>query len=78
MSDIIYKKYRRTQIAEMADWKPGFDMYNVSISSADIRTGSPKIGDKIARNPANHNDRWLVAKTYFEANFEELSQVSPK
>jgi len=25
----------------------------------------------IARNPKNHNDKWLVAKQYFEDNFEE-------
>lgn len=65
-----FEKYRRTQIAEMADWEPGFDMYNVSVSTADREAGSPKLGDKIARNPANHADRWLVAKAYFDANFE--------
>jgi hypothetical protein len=72
MTNILtYKKYRRTQIAEMADWEPGFDMDGVSISNADLRSRSPKPGDKIARNPANHADRWLVSKAYFEANFEE-------
>ena len=65
-----YKQYRRTQIAEMADWEPGFDMHNVSVSNYDAGNGSPKLGDKIARNPANHADRWLVAKVYFEVNFE--------
>jgi uncharacterized protein YozE (UPF0346 family) len=24
----------------------------------------------IARNPKNHDDQWLVAKQYFENNFE--------
>lgn len=66
-----YRQYLRTQIAEMADWEPGFDMRNVSISNADTANGSPKLGDKIARNPANHDDKWLVAKAYFEANFAE-------
>ncbi len=65
-----YKQYRRTQIAEMADWHDGFDMTGVSVSAADTKAGSPKEGDKIARNPANHEDRWLVAAAYFEANFE--------
>lgn len=67
-----FKKYRRTQIAEMADWRPGFDMSSVSISQPDKDAGSPKQGDKIARNPVNHADKWLVAKAYFEANFELL------
>jgi hypothetical protein len=28
------------------------------------------LGDMIARNPKNHSDQWLVAKQYFEDNFE--------
>lgn len=44
--------------------------FKVSISDADLFKGSPKIGDMIALNPKNHNDQWLVAKQYFEDNFE--------
>ena len=44
----------------------------VSISAEDLKNGSPKIGDMIARNPKNHNDQWLVAKQYFEDNFEPI------
>jgi hypothetical protein len=67
-----YRKYRRTAIAEIADWHPDFDMAGVSISEPDRAAGSPKPGDKIARNPANHDDRWLIAADYFAANFEPL------
>lgn len=67
-----YKLYRRKQIAELADWFPGFDMAGVSISAPDITAGSPKLGDKIARNPKNHADRWLVAAAYVADNFEEV------
>ena len=67
-----YRQYRRTQIAEMADWTPDFDMAGVSISEPDAKAGSPKEGDKIARNPVNHEDRWLVAAAYFATNFEAL------
>ena len=42
----------------------------VSISQADRDSGSPKVGDMIARNPKNHNDLWLVAKDYFQDNFK--------
>lgn len=70
-----YKRYLRTQIAEMADWEPGFDMTGVSISAPDAAGGSPKMGDKIARNPVNHDDRWLVAKAYFEANFKRIVEA---
>jgi hypothetical protein len=66
---IEFKKYRRTQIAEMADWSPGFDMTGVSVSQTDRANGSPKPGDKIARNPDNHADRWLVSAEYFKTNF---------
>jgi len=67
-----YGLYQRIQIAEMADWEPGFDMAGVSVSATDAAAGSPKEGDMIARNPENHEDRWLVAADYFEANFEPL------
>ena len=67
-----WRLYRRTAIAEMADWTPGFDMTGVSISEADRSAGSPKRGDKIARNPANREDRWLVAAAYCADNFEPL------
>ena len=80
-----FKKYRRTQIAEMrevtqndidlfkaGDTIPASFQFKVSISDADRQNGSPKIGDMIARNPKNHNDQWLVAKQYFEDNFEPM------
>ena len=64
-----YKRYQRTAIAEMVDWHENFDMAGVSVSEADQQAGSPKTGDKIARNPSNHSDRWLVAADYFANNF---------
>lgn len=66
----MFQNYRRKQIAELAPWTPDFDMTGVSVSSADQQAGSPKAGDMIARNPKNHNDRWLVAAQYFADNFE--------
>jgi hypothetical protein len=65
-----FKQYRRKQIAELADWHPGFDMSGVSVSEEDRKAGSPKAGDRIARNPKNHADKWLVAASYFADNFE--------
>lgn len=67
-----YKKYRRIAIAEMAQWHPSFDMAGVSISVVDARAGSPRAGDMIARNPMNHDDKWLVSAEYFAENFEPL------
>jgi len=71
-----WTQYRRTQIAEMTDWEPGFDMTDVAVSEADRKNGSPKQGDKIAHNPANHADHWLIAADYFAANFEPLNAPS--
>lgn len=93
MKNLEFKKYRRTNIAEMrkvtAEDIKSFQTYNViyidfnpyvrpqdkmtvSISDVDLKNGSPKLGDMIARNPDNHDDVWLVTKEYFENNFEEI------
>ncbi len=68
-----FKKYTRSNVAEMADWEEGMDIQGVSVSAADEDNGSPKLGDKIARNPENHGDKWLVAEDYFNANFKPLN-----
>ena len=68
-----FQKYRRKQIAELRPFQEGEQLSaNVSISQADKDAGSPKPGDMIARNPKNHEDMWLVAKQYFEDNFESV------
>lgn len=67
-----WKQYKRKGLSEMRPWIDGEDMSRVSISDADKENGSPKKGDMIARNPKNHNDRWLVAKKYFDDNLEPV------
>lgn len=67
-----FRRYRRSQIAELRTWEPGDDMSGVSISAEDAKAGSPKAGDMIARNPKNHADQWLVAAAYFADNFEPI------
>lgn len=83
-----FKEYRRKSVSEMrqvtkediAIFKKHEVLHtkeqpygnNVSISDADLKNGSPKIGDMIARNPKNHKDQWLVAKAYFEDNLEPI------
>ncbi len=69
-----FKQYRRVSIAEM---RPATEAdrgdETISISQPDIAMGSPRTGDMIARNPENHDDRWLVAAEYFTANFAPLA-----
>ncbi len=72
MSESDFKQYRRRQIAELRPFQEGEVLESVSISSEDTKAGSPKEGDMIARNPANHNDQWLVAEKYFLENFEVI------
>lgn len=67
-----FTQYRRISIAEMRPYEPGEGLDGVSISEPDRAAGSPRLGDMIARNPANHADRWLVAAEYFRANFEAI------
>jgi len=67
-----FTQYRRKQIAELRPWSKDDDMYGVSISAPDVASGSPKEGDMIARNPADHDDMWLVAAKYFADNFEPI------
>lgn len=70
-----FKRYQRTQIAEMRPYVAG-EILNtrVSISAADRENGSPKLGDMIARNPKNHQDQWLVAEKYFQDNFAAIPE----
>ena len=42
------------------------------VSDVSGDAGSPKVGDMIARNPKNHDDKWLVAAVYFADNFEPV------
>lgn len=68
-----FKQYRRKSISEMRTYVEGETLDGkVSISEADLKDGSPKLGDMIARNPKNHDDQWLVAKAYFEENLEPI------
>lgn len=66
----IWNQYRRSGLAEMRPYRTGEHLHGVSISAPDIQNGSPRLGDMIARNPKNHEDRWLVAQKYFMENFE--------
>ena len=68
-----FQKYRRKAIAELRPYVPGETFETaVSVSEEDAKAGSPKAGDMIARNPANHADQWLVAEAYFKENFQVL------
>jgi hypothetical protein len=68
-SEQDWKKYRRTNIAEMRHYVEGEDLFNVSVSPEDNPATDKGM---IARNPKNHKDQWYVARKYFEDNFEAI------
>lgn len=68
-----FKKYRRTNIAEMRPYIPGEDLTSVSVSPTDNPISDLGM---IARNPKNHADQWYVARQYFEDNFESAEPES--
>jgi len=80
-----WKEYQKTKLTEMrpvtSDDILNYETFgrieadnknNVSISDEDIKNGSPKEGDMIARDPQNHNDQWLVSAEYFNGSFEQV------
>jgi len=64
------KLYRKKGLIEVERWSPGINMDGVSVGPADKAEGSPKDGDRIARDPANPKDRWLISAAYFEKSYE--------
>jgi hypothetical protein len=62
-----FKKYRRTNIAEMRPFITGEDLSKMSIN--DVDNPEEDLG-MVARNPENHKDQWYVARKYFEDNFK--------
>ena len=70
----MFKQYKCINVAEMRpvtqdEVLSGLNS-DISLSTEDMKNGSPKWGDWIARNPENHKDQWLVAGNYLKANFE--------
>ncbi len=66
------KEYKKKAVVttSMIPFAEGMDMAGVSISEADARDGSPKIGDMIAFSKEDNTDRWLVSEKYLAANYE--------
>lgn len=49
--------------------------HTVSISDADLKDGSPRIGDMIAVNENTTSDQWLVNQKYFQENFHTKADL---
>lgn len=80
----MYRKYTRTNIAKMRNVRPDETKKSImNISQSGISVSSPDqnlseeefLKGKIARNPENHDDKWYIAKNYFDNNFTELRDI---
>ncbi len=71
------KRYRKKGTTPMEPWTPTSDMEGVSIGANDQLTGSPMPGDMLAHNPTDPTDRWLVARAFFEENYEPVDPTPP-
>jgi len=63
-----FKNYRKKNVQPMRPYIPGEDLAGISISPED----NPEEGGMIAINPNNPNDKWYVAKKFFEDNYIEV------
>jgi len=64
-----FKSYRRTGLTECRPYIKGENLTGISVSDQD----NPETDmGMIARNPKNHNDKWYIAREYFDANFYEV------
>lgn len=61
-----YKNYRKKNLQPMRPYEPGEDLTGVSVNKED----TPEIGGMIAINPQNQEDKWYVAKKFFNDNYE--------
>lgn len=64
-----FKKYARTNVAEMREYEKAEDLNSISVSEVDKPEEDMGM---VARNPKNHKDQWYVARKYFEDNFKEI------
>ena len=74
-----YKLYRRKETFELRDvTTQDIEEYKEEgtikafIRQVDKDKGSPKIGDKIARNTKNIRHQWLIEEETFKSDWEEV------
>ena len=73
VTEPVFKEYTKTNPVEMRPYVENEALpVGITISAADVRKGSPKVGDMIVRNRENHNDKWLIPEDYFTANYTEV------
>lgn len=67
-----FKEYRKVKNAELRPYVKGELNDVFYINNEDLKNGSPKEGDMIARNPNDHDHKWLVTSKDFLKSYEEI------
>lgn len=62
----MLQNYRKKNVQPMRPYVAGESMNGISVNKED----TPEVGGMIAVNPKNGEDRWYVAKQFFEDNYE--------
>lgn len=60
-----FKLYRKKALQLMRPYILGEDLTGISVNKED----TPGLGGMIAINPHNPEDKWYVAKEFFEENY---------
>lgn len=61
-----FRMYRKKNLQAMRPYIPGENLTGISVNKED----TPELGGMIAVNANNSEDRWYVAKKFFEDNYE--------
>ncbi len=65
------KNYRKKNVQPMRPYVDGEDLTGISVSPEDQKLDT-LAGGMIAINPNNPNDKWYIAKQFFNDNYEEV------
>lgn len=71
-TNMLFKRYRKFELAEMRPYFDGEDMTNIRVGTEEERLGSPKKGDMVCRSVVNHDDQWLISEEKFRLHFEKF------
>ena len=65
---IEFEYYRKKLLQPMRPYILDEDMNGISVNKED----TPELEGMVAFNPDNPEDRWYVAKKFFEENYEKI------
>jgi hypothetical protein len=73
----MFKNYQKTAMQPMRPYVLGENMKGISISEPDSQL-TTLLGGMIAVSSKNPDDKWYIAKKFFEENYQELLVDEPE